>query len=190
MSLNKPDNKTIDLWVRLSQEGDKEMFAQLYDHFFGPIYRYVYFRVNPSQVDDIVETVFIKCWVNLGKYEKRDVSFAAWLFRIAHNAVIDFRRSHRPLAELSPQIKDVSRRSEPQEEANRSLLKVEVREAIDQLKGSYRQVVMLKFLSGLSHREIAETMRQKEGNIRVIQFRALKQLKQILEAKGLKPEFL
>ncbi len=61
---------------------------------------------------------------------------------------------------------------------------------MDELKEPYKQVVTLKFLIGLSNAEIAEIMNEREGNIRVIQFRALKELKNILNKKGLEREVL
>ena len=180
----------IDALVLASQEGDKEAFAEVYDHYFDPIYRYVYFRVDAVEVDDVVETVFIKAWVNLEKYEKRDVSFGAWLFRIAHNAVIDHRRAHRPILPIDPQLVDRSDKAAPKKQTERSLMADGVREAVEALKEPYRQVVTLKFLIGLSNPEIAEILGEREGNVRVLQFRALKKLKQALLERGYSPELL
>ncbi|MFA6024214.1 MAG: sigma-70 family RNA polymerase sigma factor [Candidatus Gracilibacteria bacterium] len=190
MSLSASSNFDIDAAVLAAQEGDKDAFAQLYDRFFEPIYRYVYFRVAASEVDDLVEIVFIKAWMNLEKYEKRDVNFSAWLFKIAHNAVIDHRRSHRPLFEVKEEIADESDKSAPKELTEKNMLSQTIRLAVDELKEPYKQVVTLKFLLGLSNPEIAEIMNEREGNIRVIQFRALKELKGILNKKGLEQESL
>lgn len=190
MPLDANANFDIDALVLAAQEGDKEAFAKLYDHFFDPIYRYVYFRVTASEVDDLVEMTFIKAWINLEKYEKRDVNFSAWLFKIAHNIVIDHRRSHRPLFEVKEEIQDESDKAAPKELTEKTMLSQTIRAAVDELKEPYRQVVTLKFLIGLSNTEIAEVMNEREGNIRVIQFRALKELKNILNRKGLQKEFL
>ena len=180
----------VDPLVEASQDGDKEAFAKLYDHFFDPIYRYVYFRVAPAEVDDLVEIIFIKAWVNLPKYEKRDVKFSAWLFKIAHNAVIDHHRSHRPLFEVKEEIEDESEQAAPKVLTEKNILSKTIRDAVDQLKEPYRQVITLKFLLGLSNPEIAEVMNEREGNVRVMQFRALKELKNILNKQGLEREFL
>lgn len=190
MPLSASANFDIDVWVHAAQEGDKDAFAHLYDHFFEPIYRYVYFRVSPSEVDDLVEVVFIKAWMNLEKYEKRDVNFSSWLFKIAHNTVIDHRRSHRPLFEVKEEVQDESAHAAPKELTEKTMLSATVRSAVDELREPYRQVVTLKFLVGLSNTEIAEVMNEREGNIRVMQFRALKELKLILNKKGLKQEIL
>jgi RNA polymerase sigma-70 factor (ECF subfamily) len=128
--------------------------------------------------------------MNLDKYEKRDVQFSSWLFRIAHNAVIDYRRAHRSIAEIDPDMADPSDKQAPKELTEKTMLSKTVREAVDQLKEPYRQVITLKFLIGLSNTEIAEVLGEREGNVRVLQFRALKELKDLLSQKGLKAEFL
>ena len=179
----------IDALVLAAQDGDKDAFAGVYDEYFDQIYRYVYFRVVEREVDDIVETIFIKAWTKLEKYEKRDVSFGAWLFRIAHNSVIDYRRAHRPILPIDPRIEDESDKAAPKKLTEQSMMASELREAVDALKDPYKQVVALKFLSGLSNSEIAEILGQREGNVRVLQFRALKHLKRELKDKGFKPEF-
>lgn len=187
---NELSNDQIDALVLSAQEGDKDAFAQIYDHFFGPIYRYVFFRVNEIEVDDIVETVFIKSWTKLPQYEKRDVSFGAWLFRIAHNAVIDHRRSHRPLAQLDPTLQDESNTARPRQRTEQAMMAEKIRWAVSQLKEPYRQVVTLKFLMGLDNKEVADIMHEREGNVRVIQFRALKKLKTILKDNHIQIETL
>lgn len=184
MSKQRTD-KEIDDLVLASQEGDKEAFTELYDHFFDSIYRYVYFRVVPAEVDDIVETIFVKSWLNLESYEKRDVNFSAWLFRIAHNAVIDFRRSHRSIDALDYAVPDESEQTAPKSLTEKAMMTKVVRDAVDTLREPYRQVIVLKFLTGLSNAEVAEVLGQREGNVRVLQFRALKELKKILVDKGI-----
>lgn len=190
MPTSPPNPFDVDALVFSAQEGDKSAFGELYELFFEPIYRYVYFRVPAGEVDDLVELVFIKAWMNMEKYEKRDAQFSSWLFRIAHNAVIDYRRQHRSLAPIDEELEDKTEKSAPKALTEKTMLSKTVREAIDQLKDPYKQVVTLKFLIGLSNNEIAEVMGEREGNIRVLQFRALKELKEILGAKGLKKEFL
>lgn len=190
MSTPSPHPFDIDALVFAAQEGDKEAYAQIYDTYFDPIYRYVYYRAPVDEVDDLVETIFIKAWMNLDKYEKRDVQFSSWLFRIAHNAVIDYRRAHRSIAEIDPELEDTSDKQAPKSLTEKTMLSKVVREAVDQLKEPYKQVITLKFLIGLSNEEIAEVLGEREGNVRVLQYRALKELKGLLSERGMKSEFL
>jgi RNA polymerase sigma-70 factor (ECF subfamily) len=167
----------IDVLVLAAQEGDKDAFGKIYESFFDSIYKFVYFRVDSSEVDDLVGSIFIKSWVHLEKYEKRDVSFAAWLFRIANNSIIDHRRAHRSIRSLDQMQELPSEEMGPVKETERSLLAKKIRAAVAQLREPYKQVVSLKFLSGLSTSEVAEIMGEREGNVRLIQCRALKELK-------------
>ena len=175
------ENPDIPKLVELAKEGDKDAFGIIYDHFFKMIYRYVFFRTDSAEVEDIVENIFIKSWVNLEKYKDTGASFKAWLFRIAHNAVVDHHRRHRKIMPIEEHIPDEKTESAPQKQTQRNMQAEKVREAISHLEGAYRQVITLKFLSGLSNSEVAEIMGQKEGNIRVLQYRALKKLEEILK---------
>lgn len=180
----------LDALILSAQEGDKEAFAEIYEMFFEQIYKYVYFRVNGVDADDIVETIFIKVWMNLDKYEKRDCNFSSWVYKIATNTVIDFHRAHRQILPIDASIQDESDDNAPKKTTERVLMSKKVRDALEELKEPYKQVISLKFLSGLSNTEIAEILGQREGNVRVLQFRALKELKKILEEKGLSYEML
>lgn len=184
------DSTQIDALVLLAQEGDKDAFGKIYDHFFEQIYRYVFFRMKMEEVEDIVENVFIKVWLNLDKYEKRDFSFSSWLYKIAHNSVIDYHRSHRKIEPIDETIVDESEEAMPKKVVENNLMSEKVRAALNQLKEPYRQVVTLKFLNGLSNFEIAEILDEREGNIRVLQFRGLKELKKSLEKQGISREIL
>ena len=79
--------------VRQAIDGNQSAFTQLYDEHFDRIYRYIYFRVNSrAEAEDLTQEVFLKALEAIGSYKWRDVPFASWLFRIAHNQVIDHSR--------------------------------------------------------------------------------------------------
>src|SRR6266481_3206633 len=82
--------------VRRSQTGDRAAFARLYDAYVERIYRYVYFRVADDQLaEDITSTVFLKGWEKLDSYQVGSSPFIAWLYRVAHNTVIDHYRTKK-----------------------------------------------------------------------------------------------
>ncbi len=82
--------------VRLSQNGDHDMFVCLYDAYLERVYRYIYCRVGDEHLaEDITSQVFLKAWENLGTYQAGQSPFMAWLYRIAHNAVIDYYRAKK-----------------------------------------------------------------------------------------------
>ncbi|MFA5792600.1 MAG: sigma-70 family RNA polymerase sigma factor [Candidatus Gracilibacteria bacterium] len=185
-----PSQFDIDAIILSAKEGDKDAFAKIYDIYFDPIYRYVYFRAPAIEADDLVEVIFIKAWMNLEKYEKRDVQFSAWLFKIAHNTLIDHLRTHRSIQPVDDEMEDKSDKQAPKVLTEKNIMGKVVRDAVSKLKEPYRQVVTLKFLTGLSNEEIAEVLGEREGNVRVLQFRALKELKKTLAETGVKQEFL
>ncbi len=179
------DKTNIEKLIKKAQAGDTDAFAYVYDEYFSHIYRYVYYRVNKEEVDDVVAQVFMKAWDNLGRFKiQKGVSFGAWLFRIAHNLVVDQYRVHRGVSELPTELIDERRESDPRHVAQIKLDQVVLKRALSQVKDVYKQVILLKFINGLSNQEIAEVLKRKEGNVRILQFRALKELKVVLAKMG------
>lgn len=174
----------IEALVLKAQSGDTEAFSKIYDEYFSHIYRYVYYRANKEEVDDLVAKVFMKGWDNLGKYKFKGASFGAWLFKIAHNLVVDQYRVHRSLEEIPADLADERASVDPRRVTDNSLNQVVLKKALWSLKEVYRNVVVLKFINGFSNQEIAEIMKRNEGNVRILQFRALKELKVALEKMG------
>lgn len=180
------NNKQIEELVAKAQKGDQDSFAKLYDIFIDPIYRYVFYRINSDDAEDLVETVFLKVWENLRQYKPKNRSFSAWVFRIAHNLVVDYYRSSKERAseELNLNLPDYNRQHNPIKVTQDVLDKEILRKAISKLKKQYRDVIVYKFINELSNGEISQILRKKEGNLRILQFRALKALKQELETMG------
>src|SRR6185369_6271911 len=82
--------------VGRSQRGDQDAFASLYDAYIDRIYRYIYFRVTENEVaEDITSHVFLKAWEKLDTYHPGQSPFVGWLYRIAHNAIIDYYRTRK-----------------------------------------------------------------------------------------------
>ena len=91
--------------VRDAQDGNSQAFARLYDVYVERIYRYAYYRVSDDQAaQDITSEVFLKAWEKLGTYQPGSHPFIAWLYRIAHNAVIDHYRAARPEVKLEESL--------------------------------------------------------------------------------------
>ncbi|MEK7086139.1 MAG: sigma-70 family RNA polymerase sigma factor [Patescibacteria group bacterium] len=182
----KNQEAMIEKLVVLSKRGNQDAFAKLYDIFVDPIYRYVYYRVNAGDAEDIVETVFLKVWENIRQYKQQKRSFSAWIFRIAHNLIVDHYRSakDRIFEELHPQIPDQSRQHNPIKSAQTILDNEVLKKALNNMKHQYREVIIYKFINELSNKEISEILGKSEGSLRILQFRALKALKKVLEEMG------
>lgn len=178
----------IEKLVKKSQKGDPNAFAEIYDIFVDPIYRYVYYRVKSVDAEDLVETVFLKVWENIRQYKPRKKSFSAWMFRIAHNLVVDYYRSSKGnfIEELTPQLPDQSREHNPIRVTQGVLDQDLLKEAIRKLKKQYQEIIIYKFINDLSSKEIADILKKSEGSLRILQFRALKALKRELIDMGVK----
>ena len=175
--------------MRESQLGNSEAFGRIYDIFVDSIYRYMYYRVKNGEVEDLTEVVFLKAWENINKYKKGKYSFSAWIFRIAHNLVVDFYRSKGLKGETVPldeameeSIQSYKREHKPVGRTETRLNNELLTMALGTLKKAHYDFVVLKFINQLSNEEISEILGKNESALRVLQFRALKELKTVLSA--------
>ena len=167
--------------VDKAQQGDTEAFGKIYDAYLTPVYRYVVFRFPIELTEDLVADIFVKAWEKLGSYRSYDnVPFSAWLFRIARHTVVDAYRRDRGFEEISEELADTDERNDPKAQTERRLSVAQVRLAINRLPRYYREILLLFYVSGLSHAEMAKSLRVTEGAIRILKFRALRRLEALL----------
>ncbi|MFA5829220.1 MAG: sigma-70 family RNA polymerase sigma factor [Candidatus Gracilibacteria bacterium] len=172
----------IEELVIEAQNGQTEAFAKLYDFFVQPVYRYIYFRVNKEDALDLTEGVFLKIWERMKGYKKSpDSAFSAWVFRIAHNMVVDHYRMNKESFPLDESLRDNKRESDPVYVTERKLSRDRLKLAISKLKKKYQQILLLKYVSELQNDEIAKIMNKSEGSLRILKMRALQALKKVLE---------
>jgi RNA polymerase sigma-70 factor, ECF subfamily len=177
----------IELLVKRSQKGEAMAFGKLYDLFVDKIYRYIYFRVPKDDVEDLTEMVFLKAWEKIHQYKSGRKSFSAWVFRIAHNLVVDTYRfgKDKETVELSPNVQEHRREHNPIKVTENKIHSEYLKEALEKMKPHYKQIIILKFINELSNKEIADVLKKSEGSVRILQFRALKSLKCEMEGIGL-----
>lgn len=169
--------------VDRAKGGDAEAFGGLYDRFQPEIVRYLTHRTRDADAaEDLAQQVFLKAWQAIPRYEDRGVPFKAWLYRMAHNQMVDHFRSRRPTSDLEGLDLPVD------SEAETLLLEGEMQEALkgalERLTEDHRQVLVLRFLMEKSAREIGEIMGRKEVTIRGLQMRALQSLRREIESMG------
>lgn len=174
------DNE-IKLVVR-AINGDSDAFSILYGYYQDAIYRYIFVRVgNALEAEDLTEDVFVRAWEALPHYHLTQHPFKSWLYRIAHNLIVDHHRKRKPVGlideELQPNTAAVSLPEEIVELNQESHV---LAAAIRQLGEEEQLVVVLRFVEGLSHREVAEVIGKSEAASRVIQHRALLALNRYL----------
>jgi RNA polymerase sigma-70 factor (ECF subfamily) len=160
--------------VERARHGDHAAFAALYDEFAERLYRFTRSRVaNAQDAEDLVQRTFLKVIESLPRYQQRGVPFAAWLFRLARNTVIDHARTHHPAERLVPDPERVDAERGPEELAILAAEMDAVGEALKSLTPEQRDVVTFRFFAGLSPAEIGRVMGKREGSVRALQFRAL-----------------
>ena len=184
--------------VERAARGEQRAIGRLYDAYVAPLYRFCLARVgNETDAEDLTEEIFLKVMRAVGKFEWRPLPlgangeerspFRAWIFRIARNHVVSHyrRTASRPTAGEVPEwIQDETRG--PAEMAELAMTVDEVFAAVEQLSQAQREVILLRFGSGLSVTETAEALEKNQTNVKVLQHKGIKRLKEILvEARQL-----
>ena len=163
-------------------KGDGEAFTQLYEEHLDKIYRYVYLKVgSQSEAEDLTQEVFVKALEAIGSYKWRNLPFGSWLFRIAHNQVVDYFRKQGKVEKtaLDDDITLVSE-SNPALTAERELQIEEVIKCIGKLSPAQRDVISLRFGSELSTTEVAEVLGKNTGTVKALQYNAIVALRKML----------
>ncbi len=161
--------------------GDREAFCDRYERHLAAIYRYIFYRTGePVEAEDLTETVFLKAWQAFSTYQPTEVAFIGWLYRIAHNLLVDRYRTRRTEVRVNEDERDSARSSNPEAAALQRESSARLAKAVGQLDPLYQEVLALRFVSGLSHAETAQIIGRNEGGVRVIQHRALVLLRELL----------
>ncbi|MFH1169379.1 MAG: sigma-70 family RNA polymerase sigma factor [Chloroflexota bacterium] len=173
------DRAEIAGLVSRAAGGDTEAFGRLYSIYVERIYRYAFYKVRDKMTaEDITEEVFIKAWNAIGSCRGKEKTFSPWLYRIAHNCMVDTFRSQP--RQQSLEAEDMSAVSDPKLELEAGLDQMDLLEAVSSLPRNQWQVIVLKFIDGLDNREIGQVTGKKQGAIRALQMRGLATLRHLL----------
>jgi RNA polymerase sigma-70 factor, ECF subfamily len=169
--------------VDRAKQGDINAFGELYELFFDGIYRYAYASLGTREgAEDVASRTFLKALEGIDRFKWRGGGFSSWLYRIAHNCVMDQFRGTRREADGAPDD-EADRAFGPSETAE---LNDEIRAVLDEIKlltADQRQVLLLRYLGELSTAEIAAIMGRTEAGVRTIQHRGLVALRSKLKVK-------
>jgi RNA polymerase sigma-70 factor (ECF subfamily) len=153
----------------------------LYEEYYGKITRYIYVRVgNKAEAEDIAGDVFLKALESLGSYKERGIPMYVWLFRIAHNLVIDYFRKMRKRKTVSIDDIEIEGGTDPAAVAEQKMEIEMVTKAMEQLTQEQREVLGLRFFGGLSSREAGRVLNKSDGAIREMQRAAIEKLRNLL----------
>ena len=162
-------------------QGDPSRFAELYEQNFHRVYAYIARRVRDrAEIQDLTAHVFHQALANLGKFKWKGSPFAAWLYRIASNAVAD--QAKRKVRESMPPA-DPSTESSSATDLEEVERRARLFSAVDTLPDDQRRVIVMRFADEKSIREIADELRRSEGAVKQLQFRGLENLRNRLQEK-------
>jgi RNA polymerase sigma-70 factor (ECF subfamily) len=168
------------LWVDRARQGDSTAIGWLYDRYFDRIYRYVLFKVgSPEEAEDIAEAVFLRMIESITSFPWQGSGFAPWLYRIAHNQIVDTlrQRSRRPQVDIDPLAGFlIADTDDPHAHAEAADMRGHLRVALGRLTDLQAQVIALKFGGGLSNAEVGRLLGRTEGAVKALQYSALQNL--------------
>ena len=170
--------------VARAQQHDAEAFAQLYERYFEKIYRYIALKIGDRlEAEDMTQQVFLKALKSIGSFKWQAVPFSAWLYRIAHNQIVDFlrrksRRQTGPLEDAALHIEDPGGNLQEMAETNCDLERLAA--ATEKLTSAQREVIALRFTSELPIADVARIMGKSEGAVKSLQFSAVQALRRIM----------
>lgn len=167
---------------------NKDYFSVIVERYEKKLGRYIHRITNVSSEDheDIIQNIFIKTYINLHSFNTH-LSFNSWIYRIAHNEVIDWSRKNKTQEKNGKYDHDDNIFSWTQdthhflESLDIAEGALEVQKILQQLKPQYREILVLKFLEGCSYKEMSDILKKPEGTIATLINRAKKDFKKYYE---------
>jgi len=187
--MNPNDEKDL---IKKAQK-EPEVFGKLYDKYYPQIFGYILKRVADLEIaQDITSETFFKALKNLWKFRWKNISFSAWLYRIANNEIANYFRKNKKYSISLDKLKEKG--FEPislhnpeteflkaQEELKKHQDFLKIQEKISQLPIKYQEVIILRFFEKKKVKEIAEILGKKEGTIKSLLHRGLEKLKELVK---------
>jgi RNA polymerase sigma-70 factor (ECF subfamily) len=176
-----PDEQGL---LERASRADPEALGALYDRYVGRIYSYIYHRVGQADLaEDLTAQVFARMLEAIQEGRAWRTSFSGWLYRIAHNLVVDHyrRRGRATFVELEEAQPIVADEADPVRKVEARLESEHLRAALAKLTEEQAQVIALRFLDEFSIAEVAAMMDKTEGAIKALQYRAVLALRRVMQ---------
>lgn len=176
------DSSDAELITR-AQRGEVNAIGRLYDRHRESIFRYLWLRLDDRQLaEDLTGDVFMRMLDALPRYRVQGLPFRAWLYRIAHNLLVDYvRKMNRQVTVPLDAVEEQGTADDPDRAIEQILLSERLQVALLHLEPTQSEVVILRFLAGLSLHETALTLGKTEAAIKSLQHRGLSALRRALE---------
>jgi RNA polymerase sigma-70 factor (ECF subfamily) len=167
-----------------ASKADPEALGVLYDRYVDRIYNYIYHRVGQADLaEDLTAQVFARMLEAIREGRAWRTSFSGWIYRIAHNLVIDHyrRRGRAAFVELEEASPIASEEADPVRKVEARLESEHLRAALTKLTEEQAEVIALRFLDEFSIAEVASMMNKTEGAIKALQYRAVLALRRVMQ---------
>jgi len=169
--------------VQRAKQRDQEAFAKLYEEYFDRIYRYIALKIGDKvEAEDMTQQVFLNALQSISSFKWKGIPFSAWLYRIAHNQVVDHLRKTKKRVAVPIDESRASSDSNPQLMAEQSLDIEQLLSATQRLTEAQRQVISLRFAGELSIAQVAKIMGKSQGAVKALQHSAIVALRKTLLA--------
>ncbi len=169
--------------IRKAQQRDQVALTQLYEENFDKIYRYVVLKIGDrTEAEDMTQQVFLNALKSISSYRFKGMPFSSWLYRIAHNQVVDYfrKKSRRVTVPLDESI--AAGEDDPGQAAERKLEIEELALATKKLTAAQQEVISLRFTGEMSVAEVARGMGKSVGAVKALQHSAIVALRKVLSA--------
>lgn len=171
--LEADDNPTDERLLIEAAQRDPSRFAELYELNFERVYAFIARRVrNHEEAEDLTSEVFHQALANIQRFQWRGAPFAAWLYRMAANAIVDRWQS------VSKEDVDPRRDATDQASLDEIEQHAMLYQLVDSLPPDQRRVIIRRFVEQKSTREVAEELGRSEGAVKQLQLRALENLRE------------
>lgn len=159
--------------------GDLDQLTVLYERYNRMLFAFFFKTTLDAQVsEDLVHTVFLKIIKYRERYRAEDGTFATWMFRIAHNANIDYYHSNKHCRDgVGLEETDARGDGDPEDDLLRKERSCLVKEALGRLTEAQREVLILSRYQGLTYEEIGKILKCRVGTVKARVFRAVEKLR-------------
>ena len=183
---DEPRRVDTDLADVRAAQADHAAFGTLYRRYLDRVYGYSFYLLGDHHdAEDATERTFLAALGAIDQFRDEGATFRSWLFRIAHNQLANALRARsRRRDESLDGVREPAAADDPARLASLADDARRLRESVASLSEDRRQVVILRFVDGLTSREIGEVLGRTEGAVRVLQHRALRELAVLLERGG------
>ncbi len=165
-----------------SSKNKEAELAALYESYYDRIARYAFVRLgNQADAEDLASAVFLRALESLDSYRERGVPMQAWLFRIAHNLIVDHFRKSAKQKTISIDTVIVKAETDTEEQAMAGLEVARIIKALGRLTESQRKVIELRFFGELTSEEAGHVLNKRAGAVRELQSAAIKALRNLLD---------